>query len=102
MGVTADTRLALPPQISAMPAAAVARYLDARTYPLDAFSVADAYLFTVLNRAPHAGLDLGAWPAIKAYVQRLRERPAIAQALADGVEIFMRERAELSQRAGRT
>jgi glutathione S-transferase len=30
----------------------------------DTFTVADAYLFTVLRRSAHVGVDLGKWPNI--------------------------------------
>jgi glutathione S-transferase len=69
------------------------RYLHGRTWLLDTFSVADAYLFAVLNWAPHVGIDLGAWPAMQAYMRRLHERPALAKALRDELDLFARERA---------
>jgi glutathione S-transferase len=72
------------------------RHLEGRTYLLDAFSVADAYLFVILNWAPHVQIDLAAWPAIAAYGQRLLERPAVAKALRDELDLFMRERAKRS------
>lgn len=75
------------------------RHLDGRAWLLDAFSVADAYLFTVLNWAPHAGIDLGAWPAVHAYTRRVHERPAVAKALREELEIFARERAAHAPKA---
>lgn len=52
----------------------------------DAFTVADAYLFTVLNWAPLVGLDLAAWPALTAFVERVRARPKVRAALrAEGL-----------------
>ncbi len=44
------------------------------------FTVADAYLFTVLNWAPSRGIDLARWPAIKDYVERINARPSVAAA----------------------
>jgi glutathione S-transferase len=44
------------------------------------FTVADAYLFTVLNWAPSRGIDLARWPAIKDYVDRINARPSVAAA----------------------
>jgi len=35
------------------------RHLEGRSFLLDRFSVADAYLVTVLNWSPYAGIDLG-------------------------------------------
>ncbi|HTV49634.1 MAG TPA: glutathione transferase GstA [Steroidobacteraceae bacterium] len=50
------------------------------------FSIADAYLFVVLGWAPHIGLDLGPWPALGAYLQRLASRPKVQEALkAEGL-----------------
>jgi len=50
------------------------------------FSVADAYLFTVLNWTNFLGIDLGKWPALKAYQARVAARPAVQAALkAEGL-----------------
>lgn len=50
------------------------------------FSVADAYLFTVLSWARHVKLDLGRWPGIQAYLQRVSARPAVKAAMkAEGL-----------------
>ncbi|WP_426444948.1 glutathione transferase GstA [Siccibacter colletis] len=46
------------------------------------FSVADAYLFTVLRWAPHVGLTLDGYSNITAYMARVEARPAVAAALA--------------------
>ncbi|WP_276643766.1 glutathione transferase GstA [Siccibacter turicensis] len=46
------------------------------------FSVADAYLFTVLRWAPHVGLNLDALSNITAYMARVEARQAVAAALA--------------------
>jgi glutathione S-transferase len=69
------------------------RHLAASAYLLDAFSVADAYLVTVLNWAPYVGIDLARWPAVADYVRRMRERPAVARAMAEEFELFKQERA---------
>jgi glutathione S-transferase len=53
----------------------------------DKFTVADAYLFTVLRWAPHVKIDLGRWPNIKAYVDRVTARPKVQEALkAEGLQ----------------
>lgn len=50
------------------------------------YSVADAYLFTVVNWANFVGIDLGKWPALKAYQERVAARPAVQAALkAEGL-----------------
>lgn len=51
-----------------------------------AFSVADAYLFTVLNWAGFIQMDLAAWPALVAFQQRIGARPAVQAVLkAEGL-----------------
>lgn len=45
------------------------------------FTVADCYLFTVLSWAPFVKLDLGKWPELKRYVERIRARPHVMEAL---------------------
>jgi glutathione S-transferase len=47
------------------------------------FTVADAYLFTVLNWAPGRGIDLAKWPVLGAYQSRVSQRPKVQQALKD-------------------
>ncbi|MFA9217394.1 MAG: glutathione transferase GstA [Sphingomonadaceae bacterium] len=49
----------------------------------DQYSVADAYLFTVLSWAVHVRVDLSPWPALLAFQQRVAARPAVQQALRD-------------------
>ena len=46
----------------------------------DAFSIADAYLYTLLTWAGFVGVDLGHWPAIVNYKARIAERPAVKAA----------------------
>ncbi|HUO43508.1 MAG TPA: glutathione transferase GstA [Burkholderiales bacterium] len=47
----------------------------------DAFTVADAYLFTMLSWTRHAGIDLGKWPALKDYFARVGARPKVKETL---------------------
>lgn len=52
----------------------------------DRFSVADAYLFTVLSWTRMVGVDLGRWPELKGYLGRIRSRPSVEAALkAEGL-----------------
>jgi glutathione S-transferase len=46
------------------------------------FTVADGYLFTVLNWGPWTGVDITAWPSLVAFQQRLSSRPGIVAAQA--------------------
>ncbi len=70
-------------------------YLDAhlsgREFLLDRFSVADAYLFTVLNWNIATPVDLKQWPAVEAYYTRLKQRPSIARALKEEFELYRAE-----------
>jgi glutathione S-transferase len=45
------------------------------------FTVADAYLFTVLGWGRHANFDIGRWPQLQRYVERVGERPHVIEAL---------------------
>lgn len=45
------------------------------------FSVADAYLFTVLRWTRFFAIDLEKWPAIQSYVERIGARASVAAAL---------------------
>lgn len=67
--------------------------LAGRDYLLDRFTVADAYLVTVLNWAKYAAIDLARWPAVQAYFTRLQERPSVARALAEERALYAAERA---------
>lgn len=52
----------------------------------ESFSVADGYLFTILNWTNFVKIDLGKWPTIKAYQERIAARPAVRAALkAEGL-----------------
>ncbi len=59
-------------------------HLGARPHLLgETFTVADAYLFTVLSWSGHVGIDLGKWPVLTAYVARIGQRPKVQQALRE-------------------
>jgi glutathione S-transferase len=67
-------------------------YLKGRDYLLDHFSVADAYLVTVINwTMATPPIELAKWPAVKAYFERLRARPSIAKAIAEEFELYKAE-----------
>ena len=61
--------------------------LASRPYLMgETFTIADAYLFTVLRWAPRIGIDLAKWPKLKAYVDRVAARPKVREALqAEGL-----------------
>jgi len=64
------------------------RHLTGRDFLLDHFTVADAYLATVLGWTRPVGIDLGQWPAIKDYFTRMRARPAVARAVAEEYALY--------------
>ena len=67
-------------------------YLKNREFLLDHFSVADAYLVTVINwTMATPPIELAKWPAVKAYYERLRTRPSVAKAIAEEFELYKAE-----------
>lgn len=59
-------------------------FLGSKTFLLgNTFTVADAYLFTVLSWSGHVGIDLGKWPVLTAYHSRIAQRPKVQQALKE-------------------
>ena len=65
----------------------VAQQLGDKPYLMgDAFSVADGYLFTVLNWGQWVGIDLAAWPTLLAFHARVAARPQVQAAMkAEGL-----------------
>jgi glutathione S-transferase len=56
--------------------------LGSREYLMKSgFTVADAYLFTVMNWAGFMEIDLSRWPTLQAYMDRVRARPAVVRAM---------------------
>ena len=55
------------------------------------FTVADAYLATVLNWCRTAGIDLARWPAVLAYYKRMLARPSIAEAISQEHRLYAEE-----------
>ena len=52
----------------------------------DKFTIADAYLFTILGWAIYFKLDMSQWPALKEYADRIAARPAVKEAMkAEGL-----------------
>ena len=67
-------------------------HLKGRDYLLDHFSVADAYLVTVINwTMATPPVELVKWPTVKVYFERLRARPSIAKAIAEEFELYKAE-----------
>lgn len=61
--------------------ALVEAQLEGRDYLMGEFSVADAYLFVMVNWAAFAKTPLDAFPNIRAWFERMKARPAVQEAL---------------------
>jgi glutathione S-transferase len=63
------------------------KQLAGRAYLMgDKFTIADAYMFTVLRWSPRVEIDLAKWPNVKAYVDRVAARPKVQEAMkAEGL-----------------
>jgi glutathione S-transferase len=62
-------------------------HLSDREFLLDHFTVADAYLYAVLNWSVATRVSFSRCPAIKEYHRRLRIRPSVARAFQE--ELFL-------------
>jgi glutathione S-transferase len=72
--------------------ALVNEQLMQREYLVDAYSVADIYLFTVLNWAQATPLRLSDYAGLAAFFERVKARPAVARVLAAETAAFIEER----------
>jgi len=80
-----------PPEWKAVARALLERRLDAagrllgdRAYTVgDAFSVADAYLFTVLGWMRLIDIDIARWPNLADFHGRIGQRPAVLKVMRD-------------------
>jgi glutathione S-transferase len=62
---------------------AVVEKLGTRDYLMDDFSVADAYLFTVLGWGKWVDIDVTTRPTIVSYLARVAARPGVQRALKE-------------------
>ena len=60
-----------------------AHALAKKEYLMGDYTVADAYLYTVLRWAPGLGINLSPWPVLKDYMERIAARPAVKTALKE-------------------
>jgi glutathione S-transferase len=59
-------------------------FLGKKPYLLgNTFTVADAYLFTVLSWTGHVKIDLSKWPVLAEYKSRVAHRPKVQQAMKE-------------------
>ena len=59
----------------------LSKQLQGKDYLMGPFSVADAYLFTILGWAKYMNIDLAKWPVLAQYVERVGARPAVKATL---------------------
>ena len=60
----------------------IAPVLAAQAYLTgERFTIADAYLFTILSWAKHLKVDLARWPVLTQYLERVAARPKVQDAL---------------------
>ena len=61
--------------------------LEGKSYLMgESFTVADGYLFTVLNWGQWVGIDIAKWPVLAAFHARVAARPKVQEALkAEGL-----------------
>ena len=57
--------------------------LTQRQYLLHHFSIADAYLCSLLISSTRSRIDFSQWPGINAYYDRLLKRPSVARAMTE-------------------
>ena len=74
-------------------------HLTGRDYLLDRFTVADAYLVTVLNWTRPTGIELTQWPALHAYFRRMHQRESVAKAFAEEMALYQEEQARAAAAA---
>ncbi|MEX3635714.1 glutathione binding-like protein [Paraburkholderia sp. BR14320] len=67
------------------------QHLHGREFLLERFSVADAYLVTVLNWARYGGVELAQWPSVQQYYERTARRPTVAKAMAEEYALYREE-----------
>ncbi|HEY0483045.1 MAG TPA: glutathione binding-like protein [Kofleriaceae bacterium] len=73
------------------------RHLTGRDYLLDRFTVADAYLATVLNWTQVTGPNLADWPAVQAFHRRVLARPAVARAFGEELAMYTEEQRQAAK-----
>lgn len=87
-GARAFARIKITPRLHYLNAR-----LAGRDYLLDRFTVADAYLATVLNWCRFTGIDLAQCSAVATYLHRVQRRPNVARALAEEQALYQAEQA---------
>ncbi len=66
-------------------------HMAGREFVLVVFSVADAYLYTVLNWVRVTPIELDDYPALQAYHRRVAQRPSVKRAFAEELPLYLAE-----------
>ena len=66
-------------------------HLAGREFLLDHFTVADAYLYTVLNWSMATPVKFDRFPAIQDYFARMQKRPSVAKAFREELALYKAE-----------
>jgi len=62
----------------------LSKHLEGREFLLEGgFTVADVYLVTTLSWCQAGGIELGRWPVMQGYLDRLKTRPAVGRAMKE-------------------
>jgi glutathione S-transferase len=75
------------------------KHLSGQEFLLGEFSIADAYLVTILNWTMATGVSLASWPALQEYHRRLQKRPSVARAFAEEFEMYRASQTQVSAKA---
>jgi glutathione S-transferase len=67
----------------------VAAHLASQPFLLGELSVADAYLFAILNWTQVTPIALAQWPSLTAFMARMLDRPAVQRAFGEERERYM-------------
>ena len=67
------------------------RHLEGREHLLDRFTVADAYLLTVLNWTQATPVDLAPYPNLRHYLAQGRERPSVKRSIEEELPLYLAE-----------
>ncbi len=68
-------------------------HLTGREWLVDSYSVADIYLYAVLNWAQATEIKLSSYPALTAFMKRMKERPAVSRAFGEEAVLYRQEQA---------
>ncbi len=66
-------------------------HLSGREFLLDQFSVADAYLYTILNWSMATPVKFDRFPAIQGYFALMQKRPSVAKAFREELALYKAE-----------